>query len=420
MTTSTTQTTENPAAIPSLEQFAAGARAWLDANAPRRGAAPADAPREGQGSDSVALFHNLGHEQERALVERYRDWQRRKADAGYGSITWPVAVGGAGLPAAYEDAFVRCEAEYETPLFHESLGVSLNIVCPVILAMGTDEQRARWVPALRRADAMACQLFSEPGAGSDLRAMRTSAVREGETWRVNGQKVWTSGAQFADWGFLIARTDGGGASDFSAFVIDMRGPGVEVRPLRQMSGGASFNEVFLDDVLVADSERIGAVGDGWGAMLTMLNFERAAAAAADESEDFVGRLVLLAQALGRNDDPVVRQGLAQVFVEDRIRDVLKVRGRNVSDPALAAVYSSMGKLAYTDTLARISAVASSLLGPLLLADTGRWGTFAWSELVNGVPGMRLGGGSDEMQRNAIGERALGLPRDRKPGRGSAR
>jgi alkylation response protein AidB-like acyl-CoA dehydrogenase len=261
---------------------------------------------------------------------------------------------------------------------------------------------------------MCCQLFSEPGAGSDLRAMRTTAARDGSGWRVNGQKVWTSGAQFSDWGFLIARTDGGGASAFSAFVIDMRAPGVEIRPLRQMTGGSSFNEVFLDDVHVEDSERIGEIGDGWGAMLTMLNFERASAAAAEESEDFVGRLVLLAQDLGRNEDPLVRQGIAQVFAEDRIRDVLKVRGRGASDPVAAGVFSSMGKLAYTDTLARISAVASTLLGPQLLADTGRWGTFAWSELVNGVPGMRLGGGSDEMQRNALGERALGLPRDPRP------
>jgi len=418
--TGTTPTTDDTATMQSLEQFTAAARAWLDANAPRRAARADDAPRQGHGSDSVALFHNLGHDEERALVDRYRDWQRRKSDAGYGSITWPAEVGGAGLPAAYEDAFVRCEADYDTPLFHESIGVSLNIVCPVIEAQGTDEQRTRYVPALRRADAMACQLFSEPGAGSDLRAMRTTAVREGSGWRVNGQKVWTSGAQFADWGFLIARTDGGGSSAFSAFVIDMRAPGVEVRPLRQMTGGSSFNEVFLDDVLVEDSARIGAVGDGWGAMLTMLNFERAAAAAADASEDFAARLVLLARDLGRSADPVVRQGVAQVFVEDRIRDVLKVRGRNAGDPALAAVFSSMGKLAYTDTLARASAVASSLLGAQLLADTGRWGTFAWSEFVNGVPGMRLGGGSDEMQRNAICERALGLPRDLKPGRGGAR
>jgi alkylation response protein AidB-like acyl-CoA dehydrogenase len=404
-----TTTTPGSATIPSLEAFTADARAWLAENAPGR--AHADDELARAHDDSVALFHNLAHEDERELVDRYREWQRRKSDAGYGSITWPVDIGGAGLPAAYADAFNQCETEYATPLFHESLGVSLNIVCPVIDAMGTSVQRADRVPALRRADAMCCQLFSEPGAGSDLRAIGTTATRDGAAWRVTGQKVWTSGAQFADWGFLIARTDAGGASPFTAFVVDMNHPGVEVRPLRQMTGGSSFNEVFLDDVRVHDADRVGAVGDGWRALLMMLNFERATAAAADESVALVPRLMQLARDLRRDDDPLVRQALAQVFVDDHVLSALRIRCRDTTDATIGGAYSSMAKLAYTDGLARVSAVASELLGPRLLANTDERGTFCWTEFVNGVPGMRLGGGTDEMQRNAIAERALGLPRE---------
>jgi alkylation response protein AidB-like acyl-CoA dehydrogenase len=398
---------------PSLAEFQTRAVSWLDQHA-----VPGDGVRRPEGRDSVALFHNLDQTDERDLINRYREWQRRKQDAGYGSITWPTEVGGAGLPAAYQDAFFGCEARYETPPFHESLGVSLNIVAPVILALGTDEQRTRFVPALRRGDVLCCQLFSEPGAGSDLRAIRTTAVRAGSQWRVNGQKVWTSGAQFADFGFLIARTDAeGGASPFTAFLIDMLRSGVEVRPLRQITGGSSFNEVFLTDVLVSDGDRIGEIGDGWTALLTMLRFERAAAAAADESVDFVEQLRLLAFDQGRNLDPLVRQALAQIVIEDRTRAALRVRSRTAADDNAAAAYSSMSKLAYTNTLARIAELASTLLGAQLLADTGRQGTFAWAEFVTGVPGMRLGGGSDEMQRNAIAERALGLPRELRPRRG---
>ena len=241
--------------VPDLEEWLQDAERWLDGMVERR------RPRAdlvwGEGSDSVALFKNLTADQERAHVDAVRDWQRQKSDAGYGSVSWPVAVGGAGLPRPYELAFDRLESLYDTPEGHESVGITLDLIGPTILTCGTPEQQARYLAPLRRTDEMWCQLFSEPGAGSDLAGLQTRADRDGGEWVLNGQKVWTSGAQFADFGYIQARSDPAAPkhAGLTAFLIPMHAPGVEVRPLRQMSGGSSFNEVFLTDVRVPDSAR---------------------------------------------------------------------------------------------------------------------------------------------------------------------
>jgi alkylation response protein AidB-like acyl-CoA dehydrogenase len=231
---------------------------------------------------------------------------------------------------------------------------------------------------------------------------------------LNGQKVWTSGAQHADVGYVIARTDRTVPRQraMTAFLVEMDTPGVEVRPLRQMSGGSSFNEVFFTDVRVADSDRVGDVGAGWHAMMTTLGFERAAATGGTGGNDLFGRLVLLARHLGRDDDPVVRQLLADVYIERRVKSLTQRRAADRRRAGgVPGPEGSLGKLAYSNWLQHVSHVASVLLGPSLTADTGEWGTFAWTQLVNGAPGMRLGGGTDEIQRNTIAERVLGLPRD---------
>lgn len=236
--------------VPDVAGFAEAARAWLAANARPRTAV---ATEWGSGSDDVSVFHDLTEAEERALLDRLMEWQRRKFDAGYGAITWPVEHGGAGLPIAYEQAFVAEEAGYESPPGHETFSVTTRLVAPTIRMFGTPEQRARLIRPLLRTEELCCQLFSEPGAGSDLAGLATRAIRDGGEWVVTGQKVWSSGARFSAWGLLICRTDPelSKHAGLTAFMVPMNAAGVEVRPIRQMTGGASFNEVFLDDVRIA-------------------------------------------------------------------------------------------------------------------------------------------------------------------------
>jgi len=372
----------------------------------------------GEGSDRVGLFHNLSFEDERALIERARDWQRLKSDAGYGSISWPVECGGAGLPPAYESAFRTLEQSFVTPRIHEAVSISVDIAAGTVLALGTPEQQVRYVRPLRRADELCCQLFSEPGAGSDLGSVTTRAVLDGTEWVLDGQKVWTSGAAHADWGYVLARTDADAPRQhaMTAFIVPMHTAGVEVRPLRQMSGGASFNEVFLAEVRVPDAARLADVGAGWHAAMTTLGIERGTMSAASSGGggDLFGRLVMLARHLGLDRDPVIRQGLADVYLLGRLRSLNARRAAaNLKARGGPGPEGSIGKLFTTKRAQRVAEVASQLLGPRLVVDSGEWGMFAWSEFVTGVPGLRLAGGTDEIQRNAIAERGLGLPREKR-------
>ncbi len=190
---------------PSLDEFVATAREWLAANAELR---PDRVERTwGEGSDSVAVFHNTTFEEDKAIVDAARAWQQRKSDAGYASIDWAPEFGGGGLPSEYARAFSREEGRYDTPTWHEALGITLELIGPTIRAWGTPEQTGRFLTKLRRTDEMWCQLFSEPGAGSDLARLSTKAVRDGDEWIIDGQKVWTSGARHADYGYIICRTD---------------------------------------------------------------------------------------------------------------------------------------------------------------------------------------------------------------------
>jgi alkylation response protein AidB-like acyl-CoA dehydrogenase len=264
---------------------------------------------------------------------------------------------------------------------------------------------------------MWCQLFSEPGAGSDLASVTTKAERQGDQWLLNGQKVWTSGAQYADFGYILCRTDPDAArhAGLTAFILPMDSDGVDVRPLRQMSGGSSFNEVFLTDVVLPDAFRLGEVGAGWSVALTTLGFERASATLSGaSSDDLFERLVLAARQRGKDTDPLARQAMARLYIDGRVRTMTR---RRVTDAAKAGGVpgpeGSLGKLAWTEGLRQTTEVASYLLGMDLIADSGAWGSYAWSEFVNGVPGFRVAGGSDEVQRNIISERVLGLPRDPK-------
>jgi alkylation response protein AidB-like acyl-CoA dehydrogenase len=385
-----------------LADFAATARKWLAEHVP---------PRADEAGRPVAVFHDLPFEEERALLARIQEWLRVKFDAGYGALSWPVEHGGAGLSALHEEAFAEVEREFDTPGQHELTSVSTALIAPTVQVFGTDEQKARLVRALLRGDELACQLFSEPSAGSDLAGLATRAVRDGDDWVVNGQKVWSSGAQFAGWGELIARTDPDAPKHkgLTAFLLPMDTPGVDVRPLRQMSGGSSFCEVFLDDVRIPDSLRLGDVGGGWAVTLATLGFERGHSGANADVGGGFAQLLDTARQLGRTGDPDVRRVLAEVWVAERLAAVAAQRDRETQlAGAEPGPLGSLRKLAWSQRLALVSEAAAVVLGPRLVADHGD-GTFRWTEHMLGAPGYRIAGGSDEIQRTIIGERLLGLP-----------
>lgn len=398
-------TTTVPGAT-TLDEYETRARAWLDAELPVRAAQ--------EHEPNYAIFHNRTHDEERALIDAARAWQARRVDAGFGAITWGPDWGGPGLTAGHERVYVNLERGYQTPERHENVLVTVELVAPTLHALGTDEQRQRFVRPFLRADELCCQLFSEPGAGSDLAGLSTKAVRNGDTWRINGQKVWSSGAQFSEWGLLIARSDRSALKHkgMTAFMVPMDTPGVEVRPIRQMSGGSTFNEVFLSDVELPDSLRVGAEGDGWKVALTTLGFERNSSAGIVSAGGNSVDLARLVDRLGLSDDPLARQRLGDAAIYERAAALMVARyAERERAGAVPGVEGSIGKLVWTQNLKRVGDAAASFLGDRIVADTGEPDTFAWSEHLLGAPGYRIAGGSDEIQRNIIGERGLGLPRE---------
>src|SRR5205807_2295213 len=267
-------------------------------------------------------------------------------------------------------------------------------------------------------DIVGCQLFSEPGAGSDLASLQTRATRDGDEWVLNGQKVWTSGAQYSDIGEIICRTDPElpKHKGLTGFIVDMHAPGVEVRPLRQMTGGASFNEVFFNDVRIADDHRLGDVNQGWSVALTTLMNERAAIGGGGAGVSLsTERLVELMRYLGKDKDPLTRQEYADLYIHNQVARLTNLRAmEKIKAGQLPGPEMSIAKLSLTRNMQRTASFLARALGPRVTANTGEWGTYAWSEFILGVPGMRVAGGTDEVMKNIVGERVLGLPKDPQP------
>ncbi|MFF5521541.1 acyl-CoA dehydrogenase family protein [Streptomyces coeruleorubidus] len=375
---------------------------------------PARAPESAGEDADLAVFHNLPEDEERLLLERCRAYQRARFDAGYQALTLPADRGGAGLTAAHVAAFAEEESAFEVPPSTELISVTVRLVAMAVSLFGTAEQLHEHARAFLRTDLLACQLFSEPGAGSDLAALRTRARQaDGDEWVIDGQKVWTSGAQFADYGLLLARTDPDVVKQagITAFLVPMDAPGVEVRPIRQMSGGASFNEVFLSGVRVPDRLRIGRPGQGWEVATTTLAFERTASGNGNRRKGGTFSDVLaLARSLDRTSDPLVRQRLADLYVRAALRAATVDRvARTSAAGGRPGPEASLTKLMASDLLTRTGQVAAELMGARISADTGEPGTFAWTQHLLGAPGYRLAGGTDQIQRNLIGERGLKLP-----------
>ncbi len=407
---------------PDIEAFRQSARVWLEANAEplidtisaEDTAAEHGAPTWGQGSDSVAVFHNLSEEQEAQRLSSTRAWQQKKFDAGYAMLNWPVDLGGRGLPNSFLRAYNGEEARFHVPSAGELPPTSMGLIAPTIAAYGTEQQQADFIRPLMRMDILGCQLFSEPSAGSDLASVTTRATRDGDEWILDGQKVWTSGARFAQWGLAIARHDVDlpKHKGLTAFLVPFDVAGVEVRPIKQMSGGANFNEVFLTQARLPDALRLGPVGEGWRVALTCLGFERDHSGGGGGGHAGGGyrQVHALAEHLGVTGDLVVRQMLAQLYTDHKVaqytnrRAAARLKAGQTPGPE-----GSLGKLMWTANMSSVSDAVSTLLGPRLTADTGEWGTYAWGEHVLGAPGYRIAGGSDEIQRNIVGERVLGLP-----------
>jgi alkylation response protein AidB-like acyl-CoA dehydrogenase len=358
----------------------------------------------------VASFNGLTPDADLAWIAVAKVWQQFLADQGWACITWPAEYGGRGGTPA--QAAIFAEESARVGAFGATFAVGISMAGPTIIAHGTDEQKQRYLPPTLRGDEVWCQLFSEPGAGSDLAGLSTRAVRDGDEWVVDGQKVWTSGAHFSDWGILLTRTDPDQPKHrgITYFLLDMRTPGIEVRPLRQITGTAHFNEVFLSGVRIPHANVLGEVNNGWAVAMTTLANERTFMGGHSRALGFAD-LAALASERSVNGDDVVRQGLAASFTRAQLARYTNMRVRTQTARGLPpGPEVSIAKLAAAWNLKRNGELALSIEGAdgmLTAADAPAGG--AWQLSFLGAPAIRIAGGSDEIQRNVIGERVLGLP-----------
>jgi alkylation response protein AidB-like acyl-CoA dehydrogenase len=388
---------------PEQEQVRAECRAWLRENLPWE-----------YGRGLPPRFATLDEE-----VAFGREWQQRLADARWVGVTWPADVGGRGAGPLVHYVVQEELARARAPELVGRIGI--NLVGPTLLAHGTDAQRARWLQAILRADILFCQLFSEPGAGSDLASLSTRAIRDDGGWRLSGQKVWTSYAQFADWGLCLARTDPDvkKQAGITAFAVDMRADGVEVRPLKQITGESDFNEVFLDGVFVPDDCVIGEVNDGWRVSSSTLTHERGTnprqlVIHAQHLEE----LLRLAVERGGFDDHRTAQRLAEAYVEVRLfqlhnwRSLSRLEAGRPLGPEGSAL-----KLYWSEMSQRLHRLALDVLGPaapLSGGADGNPGDGEWQRSWLYYQAASIFAGTNEIQRTIIGERVLGLPREPSP------
>ncbi|HEY7136291.1 MAG TPA: acyl-CoA dehydrogenase family protein [Acidimicrobiia bacterium] len=380
---------------PGEQAFAEEIREWLRANL-----------------EMPPRFANLADE-----IEWGRRWQAKLAADRWIGIHWPAAYGGRGASPVQVAIF---NMEYARSRALQPVNrVGINLAGPTLLAHGTEEQKRRWLPSILSAEEIWCQLFSEPGAGSDLASLTTRAAPVEGGWLLSGQKVWTSYAQFARWGICLARTDTEAPKHrgISYLVVDMQADGIEVRPLVQITGDAEFNEVFFDEVFVPDDHLVGGLNQGWAVANTTLAHERGTAFPFKEQvvhEVYLDELYDLAARQGALDDPECSDALAQSFVELRVLRLHNWRTLSrLSHGIEPGPESSVVKLAWTDMTQRLSELGLAIVGeasPLWAGapetpGDGRWQKqWLWSKAAS------IAGGTSEVQRTIIGDRMLGLPR----------
>jgi len=354
-------------------------------------------------------------------VARQKSWQKKKYDADYAGLTWPKAFGGQGLGPMNAIIFSQEEARSAAPTGLYSIGLGMCI--PTVFTHGSKEVIERFVPKALDGSEIWCQLFSEPVAGSDLAGIRTKAVRDGDDWIITGQKVWTTFAHLSDYGIIVTRTDPAAPKHkgLTMFIVDMHAPGVDARPLKQMSGGADFNEVFFDGVRVPDAWRLSAVGDGWKAALTTLMNERLAVGGKPRNSPGWRTLMDLARGIDTEQGPAiermdVRARIADTYINDEGVKLTQMRALSaLSQGKAPGPEQSIAKVVVAKTMQDMAAFALDLSEGEGFAAGGKdsdlarlQGAYMWSA------GLRIAGGTDEILRNIIAERVLGLPGDLRP------
>ncbi len=381
---------------PEEAKFRQEAQDWLQANIP--------SSEEMDGLDYIAAA---------------KLWQKRKYDAGWACITWPGEHGCRGASTienviwGQEEA--RCAAP-DTGVF----GIGHGMCGPTMMAWATEEQTKRYIPKLASGEEIWCQLFSEPAGGSDLAALRTKAERDGDDWLINGQKIWTSGAHYSDFGIIVLRTDPTATKHqgLSYFFIDMKSPGIEVKPIKQISGASNFNEVYFTDVRVSDAQRLGAVGQGWQVALTTLMNERASIGGGGGAVGF-DSVFALAQKVNLGDRPAIEDGgvrrkLADWFIQEAGLKYTGYRSLTaLSRGEIPGPENSIGKLVGAPKIQDMASFSLDLLeecGVVWDSELSEAAGMYQASYMNS-PGLRIAGGTDEIMANIIAERVLGMPQD---------
>ncbi len=364
--------------VTSIDELLDDARVFLDAHL-----APRTESDEkfvwGEGSDRVNILEETDASELTTTLAAAKRYAAARFDAGFGWIDGPVEYGGRGLSPDHARAYQELEGSYDLPDL-SILTIAVGFIGPALLACATPELKAEYLPRLYRGELIMCQLFSEPNAGSDLASASTRAVLDGDEWVINGQKVWTSSAHVADVALAVCRTDPDVPKHqgLTTFLVDMHAPGVDVRPLRQMTGSANFNEVFLTDARVPDSHRVGDLNKGFGVILTTLGNERTIATRAPSSGRGIGpfeRLLGVVDNFGDRSDPLQRQRLAQLYVAERIKELLVERWRAALKPGVTpGPEMSILKLHNCRNNIELVHMLTEVLGLRLAADTGEWGT----------------------------------------------
>ena len=351
-------------------------------------------------------------------LEQAKLWQKRKYDDGWACLGWAPEFGGRGASPIEEVIWRQEETRYELPTNFFLIGQGM--IGPTLMAWATADDKARYLPPLASGEEVWCQLFSEPAGGSDLAALRTRAEPDGDDWIINGQKIWTSGAHYADYGVIVVRTDPTlpKHKGLSYFYIDMRAPGVEIKPIKQLTGDADFNEVYFTDVRVSDGQRLGEVGQGWQVALTTLMNERAAIGGGIGKMD-VDLAVAIAQDVELDGQPAidnaaVRTRIADWYVQEAGLKYTGYRSLTaLSRGALPGPENSIGKLVGAPKMQAMASFLMDLLGAsgAISDETLAVKAGIIQRSYMGAPGMRIAGGTDEIMANIIAERVLGLPQE---------
>ena len=386
---------------PEEAEYRAQAKAWLSENAKEYLTPPPEGLSEADN------------------IKRSKEWQAKKAAGGYAAITWPKEFGGAGGTPMQKVIYEQEESGYFLPANIFTIGLGMCI--PTMMAYAKPEQLEYFVPRALAGEDVWCQLFSEPAGGSDLAALRTRAIPDGDDWVINGQKIWTSGAQISDYGIVVTRTDPDAVKHkgLTMFFLDMKSPGVEVKPIKQASGAKGFNEVYFTDVRIPDTQRLGDVNDGWNVSLTTLMNERLSISENQSRGVSVSLIMELAQRIEDDNGPMIRNKAVRAKIAEWHYKYMGLRnGRYrtmtaLSQGARPGPESSINKAVNAPMLQDIAAFGLDLMDEAGVMMDPDFADFrrSFAEGYMGSPGLRIAGGTDEVMRNIIAERVLGLPPD---------